>query len=181
MARLARPIILAFGGFIAATQLAFAAGLSAADMKFLQSAFGPVVQDEIVSHMAPDELDKLHGVLNDPFTNGAPGIRQSLTADYLFAIHARQCQAWAIAHSGELCPPPADPRVLPGKNVADQQCNACHLFGTSRAPAFRTLARTDHVSEAHLADAIRAGHQMSPMYLSPGQIQALSLYINSLK
>jgi len=181
MVRLKRSMALAFGGTIMAAQIALGAGLTDADTKFLQSAFGPTVQDEIVAHMTADEVNQLHEVMNQPFTSTQPEIRRALVSDYLFAIHSRQCQAWAVVHSGELCPPPADPSVLPGKNVADQQCNACHLFGTSLAPAFRALARTDKASEARLADAIRAGHEMSPMYLSPEQIKALSLYINSLK
>ncbi len=181
MARQTRLIYLALGAILTASQVALGADLTNADRKFLQSSFGPGVEDEIVRHMTPKELAELHEVINRPFTSTLPGIRQALVADYLFVIHTRQCQAWAIAHSGELCPPPADPRMLPGKNVADQQCSACHLFGTSEAPAFRSLAMTEKASETHLADAIRAGHRMSPMYLSQEQIKALSLYIQSLK
>lgn len=181
MTRSKLSAILALAGALAGSGLAHAAGLTARDTRYLDATYGPTVRAEIVSRMTAEEQEKLHEIVADPASKGYPGIRYNVVADYLFTVHMQQCQAWSAAHPDQTCPPPADPQVLPGKNIADQECNACHLFGTSRAPAFRALAKAGPVSEARLADAIGHGHQMSPIGLSADQIRVLAIYINSLK
>lgn len=180
MTRLKISMILALSGLLTGTGLAHAAGLTAADEQYLDATYGPTARAEIVSRMTADEQEKLHEVVNDPLAKDYPGIRYNIVADYLFTIHMQQCQAWSAGHP-DICPPPADPQALPGKNIADQECNACHLFGTSRAPAFRAMAKAGPVSEAKLAEAISHGHEMSPIGLSADQIRELAIYVNTLK
>ncbi|HEV2548955.1 MAG TPA: c-type cytochrome [Stellaceae bacterium] len=75
------------------------------------------------------------------------------------------------------------------REVADQQCNFCHLFGLGKAPAFRKLARQEPWTGRSLAEmqrrghenARRYGHQMSPVGLTREQFEALAVYVNSLK
>ena len=172
---------LAAGVFLGAAGLAAAAGLTDKDNRFLDKEFGPAVRDQIIGRMTAAELATLHDVMSTPFAGDYPGIRYNMIADYLFTVHMQQCQAWSADHPNEACPPPKDPQLLPGQNVADQQCNACHLFGTSQAPSFRKMAQSGIVTDAKLADAIKQGHQMSPIYLSPAQVKALVAYIGSLK
>ena len=172
---------LAVAILLASAALATATGLTDQDNRFIDKEFGPVIRDQIISRMTAEELDKLHSVMNTHFASDYPGIRFNMVADYLFTVHMQQCQAWSADHPNEVCPPPADKPFIPGQTVADHHCHACHLFGTSQAPSFRTMAKSGPVTEAKLADAIKQGHRMSPIYLSAEQVKDLAAYIRSLK
>lgn len=176
-------IALALAGLVAGFHLApaDAAGLTDDDRGYLKNAYGPEIGLEIVDRMTADEQAKLHDIINGPLAKDYANIRYDIVADYLFVARMRQCEAWSAEHSDQFCPPPADPAARPGQEIADQQCNACHLFGTSRAPSFRTMAKSGTVTEAKLADATSHGHQMSPITLSPEQIKALAAYIRTLR
>jgi cytochrome c5 len=170
-------IAVVLAGALAGSPLASAAGLTDADLRYLKDAYGPTIGPEIVDRMSADEQAKLHDIIAAHQSKD----RYDIAADYLFVTRTRQCQEWAMEHSGQICPPPADPAARPGQDVADQQCNACHMFGTSRAPSFRAMAALGRATEAKLADAISHGHRMSPITLTPEQIKALAVYIENMK
>ncbi len=181
MARHLQSVTIAIAALLAGAALAQTGVLTEKDTRYLESTYGPTVRAEIVSRMKPEELERLHTVINQTFAADYPGIRYNMVADYLFTVHMQQCQAWSAAHPEQVCPPPENSSIVPGKNVADRQCNACHLFGTSVAPAFRAMAKSGKVSAASLAAAIKQGHRMSPIDLSPEQVKDLAAYIQALK
>jgi hypothetical protein len=74
-----------------------------------------------------------------------------------------------------------DERLKPGWQIAERQCIACHLTGTTTAPSFFRLARSGTVDEKRLEDALSSGHAMSPITLDPQQLRDLAFYINSLR
>ena len=93
----------------------------------------------------------------------------------------RTCQSWQLSYPGQDCPEVTDDRVRPGWRIADRQCNACHLTGTTDAPSFFKLAQRGSWNEQKLADILAAGHAMSPITIGSPQLRDLAIYINSLK
>ncbi|HEV2547825.1 MAG TPA: c-type cytochrome [Stellaceae bacterium] len=136
-----------------------------------------------------EERKDLHALINDPKLKDAQDMRHDRVAAYLYDVHMRQCQNSADSHPGQICHGESDAAVDMGKEVADQQCNFCHLFGLGKAPAFRKLARQELWTGRSLAEmqrrghenARRYGHQMSPVGLTREQFEALAIYVNSLK
>ena len=160
---------------------ALAAGLAPPDQRYLLDKFGLASDSEVLKDLTADEQTKLHNLINDPLLKEYPFTRDDNVADFLFAAHMRECSVWASTHGEPACPPTADAQAEPGKEIADRQCNACHLFGTMDAPSFVALARAGKLSEQGLADALAHGHRMSPIRLESRQIAALLTYIRSLK
>jgi len=107
-------------------------------------------------------------------------VRHDNVADRLFSIHMRECQTWAQSHPEQDCPPVADKEAEPGHQIANRECSACHLFGTTAAPSFYQLARQGGWTAEKLGNALKQGHQMSPMRLEPDQVGELATYIESL-
>jgi len=159
---------------------ALAAGLTPSDYRYLKSEFGVQEGDEILANMSPGDAQELHDLINDPAWRDYKGVRHDNIADRLFGIHMRECQIWAQSHPGQECPPVADQKAEPGHQIADRECSACHLFGTTAAPSFYQLARRGGWTAEKLSDALKQGHQMSPMTLQPDQVRNLATYIQSL-
>ena len=169
-------------------QSVLAAELSTADHRYLEEQYGIGQQDEPLSAMTAAEQRELHALIADPKLKDAPAVRHDRVAAFLYDINMRQCERSAASHPGLVCPPLADPALEPGKELADRQCNFCHLFGAGRAPAFRKLAER-HWTASGLAEAQQQGHenarrfgrQMSPIALTREQFADLARYIDSLK
>jgi cytochrome c5 len=159
---------------------AFAAALTSADYQYLKSEFGIQEGDEILANMSSSDAQGLHNLINDPAWKDYKGVRHDNIADRLFSIHMRECQTWAQSHPGQECPPVADKKAEPGHQLANRECSACHLFGTTAAPSFYKLAKQGGWGEQKLAAALKQGHQMSPMTLQPDQVKDLAAYIQSL-
>lgn len=174
-------LALAVGGLVLGATAALGAALTDADYRYVEREFGLGKPNDILADMTADEQSQLHSLINDPRFKGAAIARRQNVADYLFSVHMRECQAWMKAHPSQLCPPAADPRAQPGKEVADRQCNFCHLFGTGRVPSFHKLAQQGGWDAARLDAALRQGHQMSPIILQPENLNQLEIYIASLK
>ena len=168
---------------------AAAAGLADADGRYLRAEYGIGRDDPAVAALTAQQQRELHALIVDPQFKDAPAIRHDRVAAFLFDAHMRQCQATAASHPTLVCPPVPDAKVEPGKDIADRQCNFCHLFGMGRAPSFNKLAQQAPWAGDSLAAAQRRGHenarrhgqQMSPVQLTREQYEELVLYIDSLK
>lgn len=189
-ARLSTMFMAGVGAFIVLIVLpAFAAELTDADRRYLRSEYGLGRHDETVATMDAAQRERLHALINDPQLKDVPTVRHDRVAAYLFDVHMQRCQETGAQHPGSVCPPAVDAKIEPGKDIADQQCNFCHLFGVGRAPSFYKLAGRQSWDADTLAQAQRRGHenargyghQMSPIGLTREQFEALAVYIGSLK
>lgn len=131
-------------------------------------------------NIAGDDAAQLHALITDAAFKDHPSSRERSVGDYLFQVVLRTCQGWQLSHPGATCPVVGDKHLQPGWEVAERNCIACHLTGTTAAPSFFTLAQSGKVTEKRLTDALAGGHQMSPISLSAEQLRDLALYINSL-
>lgn len=172
--------LLAFAALLLGASVAWAAGLTDADLRYLKEQYGLDKGDQIITGMTSDEQATLHDRIGDPRFAGRPGSRDVSVADFLFSTHLRQCQTWAQTHMGHSCRPTANTAAEPGRALADEQCNACHLFGTTDAASFFKLAKQGGWTAERLGDALKKGHQMSPITLQPSQLGDLAAYIASL-
>ncbi len=182
---------LALMAALAASTLppAAAAELTDTDRRYLQAEYGIGRQDQTVPALSAQQQKQLHALITDPQLKDVPAVRHDRVAAFLFDAHMRQCQQTASSHPDLVCPPVADAKAEPGKEIADRQCNFCHLFGMGRAPSFYKLARQGRWAGDRLAEAQRRGHenarrlgqQMSPIGLTREQFDELVVYIESLK
>lgn len=177
--RSAALLVLAL--LLATPCLAAAAGLDEADYRYLKAQFGLAKDGFTLTNIAPADAEKLHALINDREDKAFPRRRDLNVADYLFDTEMRTCQAWQLAHASSSCPQVTDPALKPGWQIAERNCIACHLTGTSDAPSFFKLAQSGPVTEERLAAALHGGHQMSPISLSSQELQELARYINSLR
>jgi hypothetical protein len=161
--------------------VAAAAGLTGNDYRYLKTEFGLGKDSFTLVNVSPDDAAKLHDLINAPRAKEFAENRHLDVANFLFDVEMRTCQAWQLAHAARTCPQVADDRLMPGWEVAERNCIACHLTGTIAAPSFFKLAQSGTVDENRLAAALRSGHQMSPITLGPQQLQDLARYINSLR
>jgi len=157
-----------------------AAGLDDSDGKYLRSHFGTDAT-AYVDKLADREKAKLHELINDPNYKDYPEIAADNVAQFLFEAHTRYCGNWHESHAAQLCPPPADPALLPGKEIAERSCNTCHLYGTIETPSFYRLAQQGGLTAERLATSLASGHRMSPITLAPDQVESLTRYIRSVK
>jgi len=176
-----RALVLAIAVTMMSTSAALAAALTESDYRYLGEEYGLALDGETIRDLTVDEQAKLHDLINDPALKASPYTRDQNVADFLFAAHMRECSVWALSHGGPQCPPSSDASAEPGKEIADRQCNACHLFGTPAAPSFFKLAREGKPNQQALADVLDHGHTMSPITLTPAELQELIVYIRSLK
>lgn len=168
---------------------AVAAELTGTDRRYLAAEYGIGRQDPTVAALSAGQQKQLHLLITDPQLKDVPAVRHDRVAAFLFDAHMRACQETASSHPNLVCPPVADAKVEPGKDIADRQCNFCHLFGVGRSPSFYKLARQGPWAGAGLAEAQRRGHenarrhgqQMSPVQLTREQYEELVVYIDSLK
>lgn len=174
-------LMIMVGTFAVIAGTAAAAGLSDGDYRYLKSEFGFARDGFVLANIDAAEQARLHDLINDPNAKGYPQIRNLNVADYLFNATMRTCQSWQLAHRGQDCPVVTDARAKPGWDVAQRNCNACHLTGTTDAPSFYKLSLRSGWTADKLAAAIASGHTMSPISLEPQQIQDLANYIASLK
>lgn len=178
MARCLAPLLLAI---LLTPGLAAAAGLTDSDYRYLKAEFGVAGDSFTLSNVSAEDAAKLHQLINESRAKAGFKRRNLDVADYLFDVEMRTCQAWELAHSTHPCPQVSDERLKPGWEIAEQNCIACHLTGTTTAPSFFKLAQSGTIDEARLAAALKSGHQMSPITLAPQQLQDLARYINSLR
>jgi len=178
---LARATILAVAAVMMAASAALAAPLSDSDNRYLRDEFGPALGSDMIKDLSADERTRLHEIINDPYLKSYPYARDHNVADFLFGVYMRGCSVWALSHTGPECPPASDAGAEPGKEIADRQCNACHLVGTMDAPSFYKLVKEGKLSEQELTAALDHGHMMSRINLSPAQISELIAYTHSLK
>jgi hypothetical protein len=178
MAKRFMPLLLAV---LLTPALAAAAGLTESDYRYLKAEFGLARDSFTLRNVSAEDASKLHALINDKTAKAGLRRRDLNVADYLFDVEMRTCQAWELAHSTHPCPQVSDERLKPGWEIAERNCIACHLTGTTTAPSFFKLAQTGTIDEARLAAALKSGHQMSPIALAPQQLQDLARYINSLR
>jgi mono/diheme cytochrome c family protein len=184
-AGLLMTLVVATALFTASPALA---ELTGADQRYLQAEYGIGRHDEPLSSLTAAQQKQLHALINDPKLKDVPAVRHDRVAA-LYDAHMRQCRNSAASHPGLVCPPAANAAIEPGKEVADRQCNFCHLFGAGQAPPFRKLARRQSWAGNTRAEAQRQGHenarrngrQMSPVALTGEQLDELAAYIDSLK
>jgi hypothetical protein len=157
------------------------AGLSDRDLGYLRETFGVTPKTGIVENMTPIERDKLHNLIVDAVTKDYPGTRDALVHGFLITTYERQCRDWVKDNRTPACPPATDPSVQPGKDIADRQCNSCHLFGTEDAPPFGKMAAGAALSANRVQAVLESGHRMSPMRLTQAQVDQVIAYIGSLK
>ncbi len=174
-----RAIVLALAITWMAPRVAAAAGLTEADYRYLKAEFGLGKDSFTLTNISPGDAAKLHELINERAFMERPIGKHLNVADYLYDVEMRTCQAWRLAHGDQLCPQVTDPNLVPGWRIAERNCNACHLTGTADAPSFFKLAQRGAVDENRLATVLHSGHRMSPITLSPEQLQALARYINS--
>lgn len=158
--------------------LAAAAGLTEADYRYLAAEFGLGKNSFTLTNISAGDAATLHELISAP--TEFPKSRLYNVADGLFDVEMRTCQAWQLAHSARACPQVSDERLMPGWEIAERNCIACHLTGTIDAPSFFKLRQSGPIDEDRLAAALRSGHKMSPIALAPQQLQDLDRYINSL-
>ncbi len=176
-----RATILAVAAVIMAASVALAATLSESDNRYLRDEFGSAVGGDMIKDLSADEQARLHAIINDPSFKAYPQSQAYNVGNFLFGVYMRKCGVWALSHTGSDCPPAADAAAEPGKEIADRQCNACHLVGTMDAPSFLKLARAGKLNEQELTATLEHGHMMSRINLQPAQIGELIAYIHSLK
>ena len=160
---------------------AAAAGLTDADYRYLKVEFGVGKDSFTLTNISLDDAAKLHEAISGPRTKEYAKARMDHVADLLFDVEMRTCQAWQLAHAATSCPEVTDERLKPGWEIAERNCIACHLTGTSNAPSFFKLVQSGPIDEKRLAAALHSGHQMSPITLEPREVQELARYINSLR
>lgn len=173
------PALLAF--LLAAVAPAAAAGLGESDYRYLQAEFGFRKDGFSLSNIAAEDAARLHELIADPAFNDHPKSRALSVGDYLFGAAMRACQNWQLGHAGATCPQVTDPRLRPGWEIAERDCIACHLTGTTAARSFYKMAQSGMTDDKQLAVALAGGHRMSPITLSAEQLHDLALYINSLR
>lgn len=166
---------------LAATAAASAAGLVDSDYRYLQAGFGVHKDSFTLRNITAEDAARLHQLITDPVFKDYPKSRERSVGDYLFNVELRTCQSWQLAHAGATCPEVTDARLQPGWEIAERNCIACHLTGTTAAPSFFRLAQAGAVDDKRLGTALAGGHQMSPITLSAEQLRDLALYINSLR
>jgi len=176
-----RAVILAGAITVVAESAVLAATLTGNDYRFLENEYGLRSDSETIRDLSADEQAKLHDLINDSTWKAYPLVRNENVAEFLYHAHLRECYVWSLAHTTPECPPTSDASAEPGKEIADRQCNTCHLFGAVDAPSFFKLAEEGKPNEQSLVDALNHGHQMSPITLQPAQIRDLIVYIRSLK
>ena len=176
-----RPLFLVPVVLLLAAAAAWAASLGDEEYRYLHDRFALSPNSELLRSMTPQEQGRLHDLIDDRAFRDRPNTRDWTVADFLYDAYVRQCSVWALSNTAPQCPPAANAASQPGKEIADRQCNACHLFGTAEAPAFFKLARAEALSAQQLTDALLHGHQMSPISLSASEVGALLVYIRSLK
>ena len=158
-----------------------AADLTSNDSAYLDQRFGVRSDNLLLKESTSGERVSLHDMIVEPWTRQYPGIRDARVQSFLYGVYNRQCGEWARSHTNPQCPPVTDVLMQAGKNIADRQCNTCHLFGTAETPPFFTMARAGDLTEARLSGALAGGHRMSPITLSADQIHDLLIYIQGLK
>ncbi|HUH86085.1 MAG TPA: hypothetical protein VLX85_15860 [Stellaceae bacterium] len=161
--------------------LASAAGLTDADYRYLKAEFGVAKDSFVLRNISAADAAKLHDAISGALAKEFPQGRIYDTADLLFDVEMRTCEAWQLAHAATSCPQVTDERLEPGWEIAERNCIACHLTGTTDAPSFFKLVQHGPIDEGRLAAALRSGHPMSPITLAPQQVQDLARYINSLR
>jgi hypothetical protein len=174
-------MLLALALILAMPGLALAAGLTDADYRYLKTEFGLAKDSFALSNISVADAAKLHEAISGPLAKKFPQSRIYDTADLLFDVEMRTCQAWQLAHAATSCPQVTDERLKPGWEIAERNCIACHLTGTTDAPSFFKLVRSGPIDENRLTAALRSGHAMSPITLGPQQVQDLARYIDSLR
>ncbi|HTZ35895.1 MAG TPA: hypothetical protein VMB84_07705 [Stellaceae bacterium] len=158
---------------------ALADGLTPSDYQYLQRMFGLTAQSGPIADLTPNESQALHSAIDDLKTY--PEGRDRQVRRYLTLVYPRECKRWVEAHPGDApCSPPADPAAAPGKAASDRLCAECHLFGSSTAPAFREMAQQREWNAHKVGHALRHNHDLL-LRLSEPQLDALAVYINSLK
>ncbi len=103
----------------------------------------------------------------EPWSRAYPYALQVRLFGVLDNAYVRQCSEWSREHRRTPRPPVENPVNQPGKDLADFQCNACHLFGSPEAPGFFQLARDGKTGVGFLSEALESGHRMSPIKLAP--------------
>ncbi len=178
---MARATILAVAAVMMAASAALAATLSDSDNRYLRDEFGVALGSDMVKDLSADEQARLHAIINDPSFKPYPQSQAYNVGNFLFGVYMRRCSVWALSHTGPECPPITDAGAEPGKEIADRQCNACHLVGTMDVPSFYKLVKEGKLNEQELTAALDHGHMMSRINLSPAQLSELMVYFRSLK
>ena len=161
---------------------AHADGLTDDDYRYLDKLLGLAAQSAVLAELTPNEQNALHSAIND--LSRYPESRDLQVKRYLALVYPRECKRWREANPGhpaqQNCSPAADPAIQQGKQVSDNVCATCHLFGVT-GQSFREIARTKDWDPHKLEHALRHSPGMVPIKLKPDQLDALVAYINSFK
>lgn len=171
-----------FAGVLLCPADARAQDLGREELSYLEEEFGLCADNPVLNFLTAQERARIRDIFafDRPWSRVYPYIFNVRLFGVLDTANIRQCNEWSREHRSPPCPPIAKPAHQAGKDVADFQCNACHLLGTPDAPGFFQLARKGTTSVAFLSEALSGGHRMSPINLSPQELSALSGYIGSL-
>jgi hypothetical protein len=170
---------VAVAALMAVAGAAFADSLTPEDYQYLQATHGLTAQSAVIAELTPNEQNALHSAIFDLRTY--PEGRDRQVRRYLSLSYGRECKRWAEVHPGQNCSPPADPSVQPGKAISDRICADCHLFGTESAASFRKMANQKTWDPHKVEHALHHNPGMVPIRLTPEQLDALAVYINSFK
>ncbi len=174
--------LLAVAALLGFSTVALADGLTADDYKYLDKLLGLTAQSAVLAELTPNEQNALHSAIND--LSRYPESRDLQVKRYLALVYPRECKRWREANPNhpaqQNCSPAADPAIEPGKQVSDNVCATCHLFGVT-GQSFRELARGKDWDQHKLEHALRHTPGMVPIKLKPDQLDALVAYINSFK
>jgi hypothetical protein len=173
-----KHLLAALAVFLAGCGAALADGLTPEDYQYLQAQLGLTAQSAVIAELTANEQNALHSAIND--LKLYPERRELQTRRYLELVYGRECKRWAEAHPGQHCSPAADPAQQPGKEISDQICASCHLFG-STGPSFRYMATQRDWDPHKVEHALRHSRDMVPIKLKPEQLDALAKYINGFK
>ena len=159
--------------------MASAQTLTAEDLQYLQAKYGIGRDNAVVTELTPNEVGALHSAIDD--LKSYPAGRDRAVQSYLSLSYERECKRWAREHPGQPCSPAPDPAAAPGKQLSDQYCAACHLFGTPTAPSYHQMAAERDWNAHKVSHALKHNSEMVPLKLSPEAVDQLAAYINSLK
>jgi hypothetical protein len=164
-----------------AVQDGVAAGLTQRDYLFLEKAFGFSKNGFVLKNINAADTARLLRVMHDPVFAANAEMLQLNLATLLLDVERNTCHLWEQENHRSPCPEVSDPRVMPGWEIAEDRCIACHLTGTAMAPPFVKMAREKAVDSHFLTSALASGHSMSSISLSQDGLRDLADYINSLR
>ena len=170
-------LVVAFATLTLA-RAASADGLTQDDYQYMQKLLGLTPQSAVIAELTPNERQSLHSAIDELKTYPEGQARQ--VKRYLALVYARECKRWTLGHPGQNCSPASDPAIQPGKQISDNICASCHLFGTD-GQSFHAMANEKDWNPHKVEHALHHTPDMVALKLTPEMLDQLAAYINSFK